>query len=120
LWWLILFLDNGDEFLMTWEFNSLIQLEKIVGWNIRFDCYVYDMLIWRCVWKLKWNIENGCYRGNIIILERKMMFEFTNNCINQWVNWFIGDTLAARPLTQARVMTSNKTSRCLTPIKLLN
>jgi hypothetical protein len=46
LWWLILFLDNGDEFLMTWEFNSLIQLEKIVGWNIRFDCYVYDMLIW--------------------------------------------------------------------------
>jgi len=33
--WLTLFLDNNDEFLMTWD---LIQLEKIVGWKIRFDC----------------------------------------------------------------------------------
>ena len=67
--WLTLFLDNNDEFLMTWEFNSIGEncwmKDKI------WLCYVHNILVWRCVSKLKWNIKNGCYRGKVIILERK-------------------------------------------------
>jgi len=121
LWWLILFLDNGDEFLMTWEFNSLIQLEKIVGWNIRFDC----VMCMTCLYEDVFGNWNGTLRMNVmeeklLYWNVKVMFKLTNNDINQWVYWFIEDILTARPLTQARVMTSNKASRCLAPIKLLN
>ena len=70
--WLTLFLDNENEFLITWEFNSIGEncwmKDKI------WLCYMHDILEWRCVWKLKWNIENGCYKmcygGKVIILER--------------------------------------------------
>ena len=78
--WLALFLDNGNEFLMTWEFNSIrencwMKIKK--NWL----CYMHDILVRRYVCKLKWSIENGCYKmcykGKFIILEQKDAF---------WVN----------------------------------
>ena len=121
MWLLILFLDNGDEFLMTWEFNSLIQLEKIIGWNIRFDC----VICMTCLYEVMFGNWNGTLRMDFIeekllYWNIKMMFKLTHNSINQWINWFIGDILAARSLIQARVVTSNTASRCMTPLKLLN
>ena len=75
--WLALFLDNDNEFLMTWEFNSIgenywMKIKK--NWL----CYMHDILVRRYVCKLKWNIENGCYKmcykGKFIILEQKDAF----------------------------------------------
>lgn len=59
-------------------------------------------------------------KENLLYWNRKMPFEFTNNSVNQWINWFEGDTLTVRPLARARTGTSNIIGTCLTPIKLLN
>jgi hypothetical protein len=58
---------------MTWEFNSV--RENCLSKDKIWLCYMHKMLVWRCVWKLKWDMENECYgmcyEEKVIILECK-------------------------------------------------